>query len=299
MFSAPLVFSFVHNASETASFFKELLSFITNKKNFGKSIYVDISRITTLTIDALMYLLAVVNNLNNRFCGKYSFSGNSPVEANVRKLFNESGFFKYVKRKGNVPIKQNKDSVQIVTGTDSDTDVARGMSEFIGRIGHIDRQKCQFLYIMMIELMSNTHKHAYDEDENILEPHWYCFAEYDNIDTVSFTFMDTGEGIPSTVQKKFSEKIDILKIKGEDKYVISALDGEFRTSTKQSYRGKGLPKIRSFCAEGKIHNLKIITNRANVSVNEHTYSSNMIYPALQGTLYYWEINLSDLKGEDI
>ena len=298
-FSAPLNFSFIHNASETAEFFQKILKFITDSRHFEKSIYVDISKITTLTIDALMYLLAIVNNLNKKFAGKYSFSGNSPVNENTRDLFIESGFFKYVKRRGNAPIQQNRDNVQIVSGTNSDTDVAKRMSEFVCRLANVDKSKCKFLYIMMIELMSNTDKHAYDDYDNILEPHWYCFAEYDKQDTISFTFMDTGEGIPSTVQKNFSEKIDILKLKGEDKYVISALNGDFRTSTKQAHRGKGLPKIRSFCAERKIQNLRIITNKAKLIVEKDKYISEIISPALKGTLYYWEIKLSQLKGECI
>ena len=155
------------------------------------------------------------------------------------------------------------------------------MSEYVCRIANVDKIACRFLYVMMIELMSNTKKHAYDVYETILDPHWYCFAEFDKDDTIAFTFMDTGEGIPSTVQKNFPEKIDLLGIKSDDKYVISALDGDFRTATKESFRGKGLPKLRSFCSEGKIHNMRIVTNKANVTVEKNSFSSTNIVPAFQ------------------
>lgn len=124
-FSAPLVFSFVRNASETSDFFNKLLRFIVDKRNFGRSIYIDISKISDLTIDALMYLLAIINNLNNMYIGKYSFEGNSPVNSDVRKLFYESGFFRYVKRRGAAPLQQNKDNIQIITGTESNPLVAK------------------------------------------------------------------------------------------------------------------------------------------------------------------------------
>ena len=296
-FSAPNVFGFVYNASETSDFFNRLLRFIVEKRNFGTSIFIDISKISNLTIDALMYLLAIVNNLNNKYHGKYSFEGNSPLDENVKKRFNDSGFFKYVKRKGTSSILQNKENIQIITGTECNTEVAKKMSEYLCKTAIIDKKMCRFLYVMMIELMSNTKKHAYDVYENILDPHWYCFAEYDNVDTVAFTFMDTGEGIPATVQKNFTEIIDILKIKGDDKYVISALNGDFRTATKEAYRGKGLPKLRSICSRGDIHNMHIVTNKANVIVKKDGFSSKIINPALKGTLYYWEIKISDLKGE--
>lgn len=108
--------------------------------------------------------------------------------------------------------------------------------------------------------------------------------------------MDTGEGIPSTVRKNFSEKLDILKIKGEDKYIISALNGDFRTSTHKLYRGKGLPKIREICSKEKIVNMRIITNKADAHVKKEGYSSHIINKPLIGTLYNWQIKISDLKG---
>lgn len=144
--------------------------------------------------------------------------------------------------------------------------------------------------------MSNTHKHAYPEESEVLHTRWYCFAEYDKEETVSFSFMDTGAGIPATVKKNFTEKIDILGIKGEHKYVVSALDGEFRTATHEGHRGKGLPKIREFCTNKKIENLHILTNRADIVVFPNGYNSKDLHTPLCGTLYSWQINLQTLIG---
>jgi hypothetical protein len=146
----------------------------------------------------------------------------------------------------------------------------------------------------MIEMMSNTQKHAYNENEFLL-PQWYCYAEYDKNDIISFTFMDTGEGIPSTVYKKFTEKLDFLKIKGDDKYILSALKGDFRTSTEQKNRGKGLPKIMEFCKTQQIFNMHILANRADVSVFPDKCESQLLDAPLRGTLYYWQVNIKKLK----
>ena len=243
-----------------------------------------------------MYLLAIVNNMNDKFNNKYSFSGNEPLDGRIKKLFEESGFYDYVKYKGRRPIYSNSDSVKIVSGQISDPSIAKQMADFVIDKAKIEKTKASFIYVMMIEMMSNTHKHAYNDNEFLL-PQWYCFAEYDKKDIISFTFMDTGEGIPATVRKNFAEKLDFLKIIGEDKYVVSALKGAFRTSTAQKNRGKGLPKIREFCKMKKICNMKILANRANVSVLEDTYTSCQLDLPLRGTLYYWQINISDLKGE--
>lgn len=295
-FHAPLVFSFIWNPEETNAFFSKIINFITCRENFGKSLFIDVSKIDRLSSDALMYLLAIVNNLNENFRNKFSFSGNAPDKPEVKKLFAESGFYQFVKYQGTDPIIQNKDNIQIVSGENSDTSVAKRMSDFVSKKAGISRQACSFIYIMMIELMSNTHKHAYADRRSILFPRWYCFSEYDGKDTISFTFMDTGDGVPATVRKNFAERIDFLKIKGDSKYVTSALDGDFRTSTELSFRGKGLPKIREFCAQSKIQNMRIITNYADVTVYESWYNANNLITPLRGTLFFWQIDISKLKG---
>ena len=44
-FEAPPNFSFVDNPNETIDFFRTIISFITNRLNSGKQIYIDISKI--------------------------------------------------------------------------------------------------------------------------------------------------------------------------------------------------------------------------------------------------------------
>ena len=243
-----------------------------------------------------MYLLAILNNIkcvNNKF----SVSGNEPRDAGIKKMFIESGFYSYVKYKGNQPLTKNTDTIQILTGYNTDTNLAKQMSDFAIAKMNVSKSQCRFLYIMMIELMSNTIKHAYN-DEETMNRCWYCYSEYNrDEDSIAFTFVDTGEGIPSTVRKNFAEKLDILKIYGEDKYVISALNGKFRTSTLQSHRGKGLPKIRDFCFNKKIQDMRIITNKADVTVGDCSFNSTLLTHSLKGTLYYWKIYKSNFKGE--
>jgi len=292
-FHAPLVFSFINNSEGTIEFFNKLISFICNKRNFGRKLFIDISSINCLTIDALMYLLAIVNNLNTNFKGKYSFSGNEPANETVKKLFSESGFYHFVRRQSQGPLSRNNDNVQIISGERYNTESAKAMSDFVSEKANIDVRKCGFLYNMFIELMSNTQRHAYPDANPVMYSRWYCFAEYDGHNIISFSFMDTGAGIPATVKKNFSERIDFLGIKSDDKYVISALNGDFRTSTELPYRGKGLPTIRDLCCKQKIENLRIITNKADVSVLEETYRSDNMSRSLQGTLYYWQVNLSN------
>lgn len=295
-FRAPLNFSLINNPEETGAFFSNMISFIKDKRNFGKALFIDISNISSLTIDALMYLLAIVNNLNSNFRDKYSFSGNTPSDEKVRRMFSESGFYHFVHHKGTAPLIKNDDNIQIVSGENCDTTLAKRLSDFVCEKANVKKRSCSFLYNMIIELMSNTHKHAYVA-KNILHPRWYCYAEYESPNIISFSFMDIGASIPATVKKNFAERVDILGIKADNKYIISALDGDFRTSTQQGYRGKGLPKIREFCSANQIRNLHILSNKADVKVLQTGYYARDISSTLSGTLFYWQINLKTLKGE--
>ena len=291
-FEAPPNFSFVDNPNETIDFFRTIISFITNRLNSGKQIYIDISKIQNLSIDALMYLLAILNNMNGKIKSKFSVSGNAPKDPTIRKLFNESGFYSFVRYTGAEPIVQNADTVQIVSGCESDNSLARHICDFVMTKAGLSRAQCRFMYVMMVEMMANVFKHAYNCND-VLYPRWYCFVKYLKEEgTVAFTFMDTGEGIPSTVRRNFAEKLDLLKIKSEYKYVESALNGDFRTSTHEEHRGTGLPKIRKFCTNEKIQNMRIITSKADVSVLSKSYRSKDLEKPLIGTLFSWKINLA-------
>lgn len=295
-FEAPKIFSFIENSDLTISYFDRLISYISKKENFGSQIFIDTSKVEVLTIDALMYLLALVNNRNRNLKTKYFFKGNFPRNPKIRKLMENSGFDRFVQYSGDKPIIKSVDNIQIVSGEKVDTNLAKKICDFILKKGNVTRVACQFIYNMMIELMANVYAHAYSEANSILYSRWYCFAEYDAVEnTVNFTFMDTGDGIPSTVRKHGLEHIDFLDLKGDGPYVLSALKGELRSKTKKAYRGKGLPKVFSYCKNNQIQNMRIITNKADVTIMDSEPDSKELPTSLKGTLFYWKINLFDLE----
>ena len=95
-FTAPLNFSFISNVEETSIFFKNLNDFVIDKRNNGKNIFIDVSKITKLTIDALIYLLAVMYDFNAEASDKHRISGNEPKDSRVNTIFYNSGFYQYV-----------------------------------------------------------------------------------------------------------------------------------------------------------------------------------------------------------
>ena len=298
-FHAPEIFSFTENPDGTTKFFGELTEFITNRNNFEKSLFIDISHIRVLTIDALMYLLAIVSNLNKNFKSKYAFSGNYPQDPKVRALMKASGFHQFVHSNDSEQIVRDVNNLQIVSGDRVSTEYAKRICDFVIEKGNVSRKSCTFLYKIIIELMGNVFNHAYGGGKGILYSRWYCFSEFD-VETgrFSFTFMVTGDGIPSTVRKHGLEYIDFLNFRGDSLYVCSALRGELRSKTKEAFHGKGLPYIYETCSDKKIQNMRIITDQADVTIHEGEFDALNRENSLQGTLFYWQIDLQRLIEVD-
>lgn len=140
--------------------------------------------------------------------------------------------------------------------------------------------------------MNNSIHHAYDGGEEY-EQKWLIFVEKTDF-IYKFTLLDTGLGIPVTVNKKFifdnfSSDCNLLK---------SALEGtKLRTQTKQLYRGKGLPEIRQQVLDGLINTMSIISCKASCKLlgRDKFIEDNDLNSSLRGTLYYWEIK----KNEEV
>jgi hypothetical protein len=279
---APSKFSIYSNPEGTLSFFTK----IEAKIRYGSPVYFDMQNIEILTIDAIMYFLAMLKKIKMLKI-IYGFRGSVPKNERSNLLLQMSGFLDYVTSNISPDLTRDSTIIQIVNGQYAETDIVEKLCVFtMSKLG-VNRQDTKRLYEIIIELMTNTKQHAYnDTNRKFITTDWYIFAKYDDeSNSVRFIFLDTGEGIPSTVKKTFMEALPVIG-KSETSYIQSALEGELRTSTGMSYRGKGLPKIYSFHKDGIIKDLTIISNYGYFGSER----SNDINQKLNGTLFYWELS---------
>lgn len=296
---APSHFSLIDNTTEVTSFFDDVSSYLRLKRNEKVDIVFDLSKVQVVTIDAIMYLLALIKNLQKKnLMADRHFSGNMPINAVAKQMFEESGFLNFVN--STVPaIKTNANKIAIRTGESNDSKVLKEICDFIIEKANSSRIKTTFLYVMMAEMMYNTYEHAYDITGTV--KNWYIFVELVD-DRIKFTFLDTGLGIPKTMRKNLSEKL--LKV-SEDKLILSALSGaDFRSQTKLYYRNNGLPTIRRYAETHKIENLRILSHKAvcliSYEEDKRKYKTHVQEKPLLGTLYYWEVPLKiigDIKND--
>ncbi|WMJ88881.1 ATP-binding protein [Anaerocolumna sp. MB42-C2] len=286
---APTIFSFIKNTDYTIMYFNDIINEIRNGK-FKQTFFIDSANVCLVTTDALVYIIAIIHNIKLNRIKRYSFKGNLPNIERAKKTYLESGFFNYVELTYKELPKSNE-KMQIVTGKVTDQSIAKQMCLFVMQKLDENRAFTTTLFKTLIELMSNAVHHAYNDDDELMFPCWYLYAEHiDN--KVQFIFIDTGLGIANTVRKNFWEIVKLKKNTDSD-LIESAFNGEFRTETKQKNRGLGLPAIKNFVVSGKLSNFFVLSgkgicklyNEGNKNNLTKIENNNRIY----GTIYSFEI----------
>lgn len=287
----PESFSILDNAEETMNFYSSFVNELKTQQK-GAIFWIDSSQVEHVTTDALIYLIAILQNKMFNIKNQYKFSGNYPMNEYANRVYQESGFNNYV-RSNMRKLPSSTKSMRIVGGEKNDSEVAKEFCDFVIKSLGKTRVEMMPLQTVLIELMSNVYHHAYEVNA-FMAKKWYMFAEHID-DYVRFIFVDTGKGIASTVRKNFSEQIrTAIGIRPKDSFLIeSAFKGEFRTATKATYRGNGLNHVKKRVMQGPFTQFEVYSGKGTVRFNiedrqltlEKCEYKNMLY----GTLYAFTI----------
>lgn len=287
----PTIFSLTVNPEETICFINDLIDEIRNRQ-MNKTIKLDFIYTTLVTVDALIYIIAIMQNEKINKEMKYRFEGNLPNNANAARVIIESGFMDYVKSPLNtIPVNRNKK--KIMSGKTDESEKSAQFCIFVFQHFNKDRKYTIPLQRVLIELMSNVAHHAYDKDLGAdIANNWYMYAEYlDN--RVRFVFVDTGVGIITTVRKKIAEKIfSFLGITSIDGEVLkSVFSGDFfRSETGVKHRGNGLKTVFEDVVSGPFEHFCVVTGKAICRIDSKT--SEIQYEtysnSLHGTLFSFD-----------
>ena len=287
---APTHLSLLDNREETLQFFEKALNAIRQCR-IRQSIYFDLKNVSKITPDAIMYIIALVNNVHRVRTYSIRCEGNLPDNEEARTIIERSGFYSHVS--GRRPPKNDIDKnnlVQISCGSEADGPLIGKICDFVCAHSGVDNPlQTKRLYPMIIELMTNTRQHAYQE-KGVMDNKWYIYVE-NTEKSIDFVFLDTGVGIPTTIRLNFAEKVIklFLKNKSDAKFISSALKGAFRTETRQGHRGKGLPCIYDDSQNGNISELTIISGQGECIVTDNgsiiEYVSQAVF---NGTLFCWK-----------
>lgn len=289
--TVPEYFSLTENSNETMAFFMRFFNEL-KRKEYKKHFFIDSSLVKHVTVDALIYLLAIMQNyIGNREL-KYGFRGNIPIDDQSRRIYQESGFFDYVdSRFKRLP--KSTDKMQIISGNKNDPQKAREFCEFVMRTLGKKRTEIFEIQSILIELMSNVYHHAYIEGDYMYRK-WYMYAEHiDNI--IRFVFVDTGTGIAKTVRLNWGEKIrNTLGVIKDGNLLVSTFRGDFRTGTEEEYRGNGLQNVRIKVMRGPFKRFDVISGHGKCIIDANASNENNLKcvnykETIFGTLYCFDV----------
>lgn len=288
---SPTNFSIIENPEDTNRFFGNIYYIIKKNRKRDAVIFLDFSKVQSATVDALMYLVAVLEDIKSAYYKTYNYNveGDFPLQHDARSLFENSGFLAYVVHPSMEIVPKSK-KIQISHGSKIDPGLAKDVCQYVQNKCNLDKIGTVPLYQVLIELMGNTNQHAYAAKTNVKErKRWYLYAEEEK-DCVRFVFLDTGAGIAKTVYKKLAEKVRFVS---DSEYLVSALKGDFRTQTKKKNRSKGLKQISECSKSGILEEVTIIANKGFCRIsgenNNDNYDAKELDCYIKGSLFSWII----------
>jgi len=294
-YDAPQDFSIFESTEPMLNYFGDIVKYFKSSKASITSVHINIQSVTRVTIDSIIYLLAIMRHAEQ---GKsLIIGGNFPANSLITQHIVDSGFLKHVDLRIPLAHKASSDCFQITTGTLVEARLAGLVCDYCYQKLGITTKDCKFLLPMLNELMKNTLHHAYEKKGALVNiKEWYLFVENAS-DCLKFTFLDTGNGIPSTVSKQVKEHIiDALTASKDSEYLHSVFRGDFRSAIKKPGRGNGLPEIYSRCKEGAIQNLKVISGKGFFGYNgNNDIVTELACAPLEGTLFYWEVSKAQYR----
>lgn len=287
---APSNFSLIENTEAVLHFFKENKKLLASRKQVG----FNLRDIKKLTPDAIALLIAKVKDEN--FTNRLVVRGNSPQKADLKKMFDESGFLEHV-RSSWVPERNEKNVlIHQITNNKVENEIAKDISKRAVAHTFGTGEKYRPIYEILIECMANTKNHAGMSEG---EYNWWIF-EYSNPDTkvTTISFLDLGTGIFNSIPVQSFKRNAMIALKdktGVDfipnfnlNLLTDLFEGKISSKTGMEERGQGLPLIYDRSGNQQIKNFTIISN--DVYVKIPSKESIILKNKFQGTFLYWELH---------
>lgn len=281
---APSIFSIVNNPDEAMEFFANLELYSTRY-----NINLRLLDVKTLTTDAIAALIATLRRMD------INVRGDLPSNADAQRMLLDSGFFDYVSSAQQLP-EAKRGSIQQRKSKLVEPVVAKNLVHFGTKAIFGSSQKCTAAYSTLIECMANTRNHASGRNDNKKGREkrrppemWWATVYADAArKKICFTFVDTGVGIFRSVRIGLVRKIyDLIGGKEDTKILQDMLLGKVPSSTRLSFRGKGLPYMNRLAVGKRITSLVIVANDVYGNVSSQTFEK--LRTPFRGTLVYWEV----------
>jgi hypothetical protein len=148
----------------------------------------------------------------------------------------------------------------------------------------------------MSEAITNAKKHAYPLDEEY-KTRWWMFSQVKDKE-LTVVICDLGIGIPASLMKKPEMEDYLRKIvnlgsaRKQDRALVQVAINSYKTSSKMSYRGKGLPQMKELVVNAKRGQFRVQSRYGYYYLGntQNFYSGSYTKPII-GTTVQWTLSL--------
>jgi|WetSurMetagenome_2_1015567.scaffolds.fasta_scaffold44829_4 hypothetical protein len=264
-----------NHINRTISFLRKLIT------SYDKAIGIDFSNLKETRKGDLMVFMAQIEKSVIAHNKQFYRAGKLPTSRQAKKLLLFSGKMVHDYKPLPSSVLSDEKKATLVNPRLID-----GIVKELRKVG-INEYYIPF-NTFLTEIIGNAVEHGI-ENKKI---NWWLIQDIDRVKkTIIYTFVDMGNGIIDT-HKKAGLPI-IYWIKRDSSIVLDALYGKLGSSTKKTYRGRGLPQLRRMIEAEIVSDVVIITNKVSLSFKNNCFSS-MKNPNFVGTYYSWTINQNNI-----
>ncbi len=292
--------SVTDNLEETLSFFNELERCFFEKK--AKVVTVDHTRLKRITPDAALLLIAEFDRLTfHAKLTKLRARGHSSA-IEVEDMLNGIGYNNYFSMKKDRSRTYSSTQTPGLTyirhqfGNQTMPEEVDQLVEHFKTLVKFSPRRAERLTESLGECMTNVGIHAYPQHRKKEfrwgHMRWWLVGYTDqSCREIYFAFLDQGIGMPSTLKRKFVEK---LLIPLSDPELIKMAFTEARSSTGLKFRGRGLPTLKRYIDEAPDGELVVQTGQVRCAFSPGARANaKKTDLGLAGTLLVWHVKSSD------
>lgn len=293
------------NYSETVEFIKNLKSYALGLRRPVRLVFSELKEISP---EALLLLLAELYRCRMIF-GKHKITGTYPINKNIERIMEASGFFELLDVIQRNPARTKKYPLEYIKFITGNKLIATAPMELrdalLGNVVSMGILAKKRLYRAITEAMINVGQHAYPKNQRKkykIRNEWWMSGHVNlNSNKLVIIFCDLGVGIPTTLPKihgleKIVSALSLLPgIKPNDAEMIKAGMEIGRTSTGLAGRGKGLNDLRKFVDDTGGGELNIFSRKGHYQylVDSPEILYNHRY-SIGGTLIKWSVPINNV-----
>lgn len=158
------------------------------------------------------------------------------------------------------------------------------VEEGFHRIG-LTKSDTKRVKTIILELCANSIEWGKSQRKN-----WVLGVKMED-NKIIFTLTDVGIGILDSLNKKWYDNLDFLKLMAPHKKLGRAFDQKYGSSSGDINRNRGLPYVKQSYVDGKIGELRVLTNNVFLDFDnpDRSKTFNKGHSRFRGTAYIWTV----------